>query len=146
MPSPEFSPQPSQNPNIDIILPYEVDDDWCADFNRDHGRRGHRAIVNTYAAVRQVRPLFRCDRQGPSKRFYQDDFGEVPEHGLFFDGEVLDARLVPIWDRFSEEYEYVLHLGMKDVVDAEGVRTFAAPHEEVWVPLTENGDRLVMYQ
>ncbi|MGH7156603.1 MAG: hypothetical protein ACREGG_00590 [Candidatus Saccharimonadales bacterium] len=136
--------QPDSNPNIDIPLPDGIDDDWCAMFTHAYGRTGKRVIVNTYSLMRQARQLYRCKTFG-FRSFYEEDLGEVPEEGVFVDGEVLGARLVPIWDKFSEEYEYVAHIELTNVIDAHGERSFAYPQEEVWVPLTENGTELHLY-
>lgn len=137
------SNSPDFRPDVDVLIPEELDEDWCGEFNAAYAGRGIRAFIsaNEYMSLPQMR---NCN-------FYpaQKSMGvyEVPEqfmdYGALFEGELVGAKQVPAGDDF-----YIPHVVLRDVVEYRTGWQPVPASEYFWVPIdiSVNGDSLYLYE
>jgi hypothetical protein len=131
--------QPDSDPNHNILIPFNTDNEWCADFNATHGYRGKRTVLPAVWIMRD--PNYSILNRISMRSYDRELLDHSTWDPVLLDGEIVNMRLVPYW--YGEGYVYMPHLTMRDVIDqASGPVTDT--REEIWVP-AEPGEELQLY-
>lgn len=145
MSSPEAFNQRPLKKFVDIELPELLEDDWCHAFTETYGSNGLRAMLQSpYFIARQEAPA--CIGKQPSNSWERVWLSDPDDHGVWMDGEVMGAKIVPIKDLEEEYFLYVPHIILKDVTLVN--ETFSVtkyPEEFIWVPILKDDNRLTCY-
>jgi hypothetical protein len=131
---------------VEIDFPPEVENDWCASFTEEHGEANLRLMLQApyYIARREFGT---CSVPAPGNQWERVWLSDPQSDGLWVDGEVVGARIVPVLDPEDDFFQYIPHAVMKDVTLVnDSMELCDDPSTEIWVPIQAPGNKLVGYR
>ena|SRR3990167_7495826 len=139
MSSAETSP-PRRAKFVDVLMPYEMNAEFCDALTNYHGRENLRIMIQAAYFIAEYHNPF-CRLKG-THRQYEKVWLDAPDSaGSFIDGRFLGARIIPLPKPDPEDpevitFEYVPHAVIDEsmLVD-DGFTLTDNPHERIWVPL-----------
>ena len=136
-----------ENVSIDVHIPPDIDDQWCAWFNAEYGNAGRTVTIETHHLISMVSSM----NSAGMKRYETARLARDETDGVSVKGEVVGASMVPLPIKVYGtdliiDFDYVPHLILVNAIDPDTSEPYTNnSFERAYFPIHRTGSPITLF-